>query len=212
VLAPPWHHGFKAVPRAWFPKDGTGGGSEPFSEREALVDLFMLANHEDRNGLPVACCDPSLTYLNNRWRWDSKSRVVRFLERHVREDLIERYWIEGRRNTVTRFLSFEPSAEADTLAVQQNPHEGPISDTPKAMNHRGSLGAPGTTLFRPPGTTTGPNRTKKLLGSPSTEELGVKKIACPTCGVVEIEATADACSHCARLAEADGWTREGVRA
>ena len=94
-----WSDGFVCVPRRWYPKDRIA--EETYSEREAKVDLFFLANHDERDGLARGSCDPSLSFLVERWNW-KKSRVVRFLKELEREQITIREKWPGRRQTVTR--------------------------------------------------------------------------------------------------------------
>ena len=105
-----------SVPRRWFPKDRIAGGK--CSKREAVVDLFFLVNPDERDGLSKGCCDPSLSFLAERWNW-TKSKVVRLLKKLERERIIVREKWPGRSQTVTRFLAYEPSPKTDTLATQQ---------------------------------------------------------------------------------------------
>lgn len=51
---------------------------EPFSKRDAWIDLLLLTQHSQYHGLERGQCGTSLTWLMNRWKW-SKKKVHRFL-------------------------------------------------------------------------------------------------------------------------------------
>ena len=194
------------VPRCWFPKAGHRGpqaldSDNPAREPEARVDLLMMANHDNRNGLERGCCDPSLGFLADRWNWD-RSKVRRFLQRLERGSFITRENRKGRRQTVTRFLAYGPPQEADTLATHsrgRSRHNG--SQVPQPVQGRPRHSPP-----VPTNTVRDPNRTKRV-GSARKEEVSEKK-ACSCGRNVEIDADEEACSTCRREAEYSAWTKE----
>ena len=153
-----WSHGFVSVPRRWFPKDRIAGGK--CSKREAVVDLFFLVNPDERDGLSKGCCDPSLSFLAERWNW-TKSKVVRLLKKLERERIIVREKWPGRSQTVTRFLAYEPSPKTDTLATQQKTRKRYTElQSPSGFSH-----PPRHSPIVPTDTVPKPNRTKRV-GSP----------------------------------------------
>ena len=185
-----WSDGFVCVPRRWYPKDRIA--DETYSKREAKVDLLFLANHDERNGLPSGCCDPSLSFLAVRWKWQ-RSKVVRFLKRLEKESIIRWEKWADRRNKVTRFLAYEPP-RADTLTTQrkmrsrytQSPSLHGFSDPPRHIP------------IVPSDTVPDPNRTKRV-GSAKKVEVREEKRACPQCWQIEIGADQAACGRCIGL-------------
>ncbi len=183
-----WGDGFVCVPRRWFPKDKIA--KEVYSRREAKVDLLFLANHDERGGLPKGCCDPSLSFLVERWNWE-KSKVVPFLKGLERESIILREEWPGRRQTVTRFLAYEPPKKTDTLAIQRKTN----NRYSEGQFRHGLSHPPRHSAIGPPDTVTEPNRTKRV-GSARKEEVREEKKPCPQCFQIEIAADQPACSRC----------------
>ena len=190
-----WGDGFVCVPRRLFPKDRLAEGK--CSKREAHVDLLFLANHDERGGLRKGYCDPSLSFLAERWKWD-KSKVVRFLEGLGRERIIIREKWPGRRQTVTRFLAYEPPKKIDTLAIQRKSR----SRYTQSQSQRGFSDPPRHIPIVPSDTVPDPNRTKRV-GSAKKEEVREGKKTCPQCWHIEIGADQAACSRCIGLDELD---------
>ncbi len=188
-----WSDGFVCVPRRWFPKDRIA--KEACSEREAKVDLLFLANHDERGGLPKGYCDPSLSFLAERWNWD-KSKVCRFLERFERERTILREKWPGRKHTVTRFLAYDPPQKADTLATQR---KAP-SRYNEVESRRGFSPPPRHSSTVPTDTVPEPNRTKRV-GSARKEEVREEKKTCPQCWQIEIGADQVACGRCIGMSQ-----------
>ena len=196
-----WSDGYVMMPRRWFPKAGHRGPGSIDSDKaarepEARVDLLALANHDYRNGLEPGCCDPSLQFLADRWNWD-RSRVVRFLRRLERENVIAREKPLGRRNAVTRFLAYDPPKKADTSATHPRSRDR-YRESPAPNGFRGSSRH---SPSRPTDTAPGPNRTKRIARA--RKEEGYKKKACPSCWHVEIDAAEEACGGCLGLPSLD---------
>lgn len=176
------------VPRRWYPKDRIA--KEAYSRREAKVDLLFLANHDERGGLPRGYCDPSLSFLAERWNWD-KSKVVRFLKGLGRERIILREKWPGRKHTVTRFLAYDPPQKADTLATQRKTP----SRYNEAQSRRGFSPSPRHSSTVPTDTVPDPNRPKRV-GSARKEEIREGMKTCPECWQTEIRGDQAACSRC----------------
>ncbi len=206
-----WSDGYVIVPRRLLPKAGHRGphawdSDKPARESEARLDLWGMANHDNRNGLHRGCCDPSLDFLAQRWNWD-RSKVVRFLQRLERDMLIVREKRTGSKRTVTRFLAYDRPSKADTSAIQRK-HRSRYkeSQSPK--------GFPGIARHSPPmrpDTVPEPNRTKRV--ALARKEEGYQRKKCPECWDVEIDADKEVCNRCLGLpdlrAEIDAWQPEG---
>lgn len=187
-----WSDGYVLTPRRLFPKGWIA--DEPVSEREATLDLWFLANHDDRNGLSRGQCDPSLSFLSERWGWD-KSRVRRFLKRLESEGVVTRHKGRGRKRIVTTLRAYDPPRKSDTLATPKKP-------TSKAASGGVRDTSPDT------------NRTKSSRSAKSkrvgrrTDELR----PCPTCGLAGIAVDVSECLGCRQRseteAEIDAWTPE----
>lgn len=57
---------------------------EPFTKRDAWIDLLLLTQHSEYRGIERGQCATSMGWLMRRWKW-SKKRVHHFL--HHLEDL-----------------------------------------------------------------------------------------------------------------------------
>lgn len=189
-----WSDGYMRVPRRWFPKDRVAE-KEASSKREAKVDLLSLTNHNERDGLPKGYCDPSLSFLARRWKW-TRSKVVRFLKELERERIIIREKWPGRRQTVTRFLAYEPPKKTDTLAIQRKTN----NRYSEGQSHHGLSHPPRHSAIEPPDTVPEPNRTKRV-GSARKEGIGKEKKSCPECWHTEISADQVACGRCIGMSQ-----------
>jgi hypothetical protein len=183
-----WSDGWVKLPRRLVPKaqDRDNG---PARKREALVDLWSLANHDDRNGLSRGCCDPSIDFLAERWNWN-RNKVVRFFKRLERERFIARLKRPGLARTVTQFLAYDESPKTDTPAIQSAPqgrHTKPQLGSGSSQDVRhGSVMSSDTH--------TGPNRSKRTTLA-SVKERD-RKTVCRSCGSVETNANQEVCSRC----------------
>ena len=189
-----WSDGFVCVPRRWFPKDRIAD-KEAYSQREAKVDLLFLANHDERNGLPKGYCDPSLSFLAERWNWE-RSKVVRFLDGLETEQVILREKWPGRKYMVTQFLAYEPPQKADTLAIQRKTRSRYSED----QSASGFSHPPRYSPIGPTDTVPEPNRTKRVGSARKEEVKGVRRV-CPECWEIEIGADQAACSRCIGINE-----------
>ena len=163
--------------------------------RRGMVDLLFLANHDERGGLPKGYCDPSLSFLAERWNWD-KSKVVRFLKELEHERIIIREKWPGRRQTVTRFLAYEPPKKTDTLAIQRKTD----NRYSEGQSHHRLSHPPRHSAIGPPDTVPEPNRTKRV-GSARKEEVGKEKKRCPECWHTEISVDQVACGRCIGMSQ-----------
>jgi hypothetical protein len=183
-----WSDGWVKVPRRLLPKaqDSEKG---PARKREAFVDLWALANHDDRNGLSRGCCDPAIDFLAERWNWE-RSKVVRFFQRLEREGVIARLKRPGLARTVTQFLAYDPPPKTDTPAIQPAPHgrhtnPKPESGSSQDVQHGSVMSSD---------TDTGPNRSKRTTLA-SVKERDRKPV-CRSCGSVETKGDREVCSRC----------------
>ena len=183
-----WSDGWVKVPRRLLPK-AQDREKRPARKREALVDLWALANHDDRNGLSRGCCDPSIDFLAERWNWD-RNKVVRFFHRLERERFIARLKRPGLARTVTQFLAYDPPPKTDNPAIQPAPngrHTNPKPESGSSQDVRhGSVISSDTD--------TRPNRSKRTTRA-SVKERD-RETVCTSCGSVETNADQDVCSRC----------------
>ena len=171
-----------SVPRDLFPKGahlkkGHPDYGNPYSEREALVDLLSLANHDVRDGLPAGACDPAITVLERRWHWN-RSRVCRALARWEKEGRIARENWPGRRSAVTRILGVGEAKLALLETIPPATHN-------KSVNTR----LPGAAVTHPP-----------IPIECSTVRESVDR-PCPSCKNVAINPGRVECKRCAALAD-----------
>jgi hypothetical protein len=190
-----WSDGWVKLPRRLVPK-AQDRDKGPARKREALVDLWSLANHDDRNGLSRGCCDPSIDFLAERWNWN-RSKVVRFLQRLERERFIARLKRPGLARTVTQFLAYDETPKTDTPAIQPAPngrHTNPQLDSGSSQDvrHESVMSSD---------THTGPNRSKRTTLA-SVKERD-RETVCTSCGSVETNATQEVCSRCLRSDQID---------
>jgi hypothetical protein len=111
--------------------------AEPFSEREAWLWLISHAAWKPtrlRVGRVVVPLErgqftASLRYLDEAWRWDSKSRVRRFLLRLASETLIDVHTdAAATRITICNYDKYQLSGTAgDTLAERPRTKEEDIN-------------------------------------------------------------------------------------
>ena len=212
----PWDDGYSPVPRAWFRKGGLPPDhpdfGKPMSEREARVDLLILANHDERDGLPRGSCDPALTYLEWRWNWQ-RGRVRRFLDGLVRDEIIVRDEWSDRGRIVTRFVGFDPPRKATQPATppeDSKRHSGVqepqrFSEGPRHPSNAHS------DIARDP------NRKEPFDWKKEDVRLEgdrTEQRPCSSCGDVAIAWDEDECSRCLSSKRSqqliDRWTPEGV--
>jgi len=198
-----WSDGWVKLPRRLVPK-AQDREKRPARKREALVDLWALANYDDRNGLSRGCCDPSLGFLAERWNWD-RSKVVRFFDQLERERLIVRLKRPGRARTVTQFLAYDESPKTDTPAIQpasdgRHTNTQPDSGSSQDVRHGSVMSSD---------THTGPNRSKRTTLA-SVKERD-RETVCRSCLAVETNATQEVCSRCLNSDQLDQDIEEHFR-
>lgn len=60
---------------------------EPFTKRDAWIDLLLFAQHTEYKGVQRGCCRVSQVWLANRWKW-SRNRVGRYLKQLTEQGMV----------------------------------------------------------------------------------------------------------------------------
>ena len=110
--------------------------SEPFTRGQALVDLFLLANHADGffrvRGLKIPVLRGQVGYselsLSKRWQW-SRSKVKRFiLELQNEGQLRQQIYL---KNSIITIVNYDSHQETEQQNTQENKSQKSNKETTK---------------------------------------------------------------------------------